>query len=259
MTRAAPQCAVTGAAGGIGRALALALTARGSHLVGVDRDAPAARELQTLLARQGRSSEWIIAELSSSAGVERVIDKLPPVDVLIHCAGINAVGRFERSDIRTQCAVLDVNLRAPLQLTRGLLARGRVRRGGSIVFVVSLSHFVGYPGAAVYAASKDGLAAYARSLTVALRPEGVHVMTVFPGPTRTAHAREHSPDNSREARRMPPDELAERIVSALERRRGRLVPGTGNKLFALLGRLAPALSERIMRRVILDKLDEDDA
>jgi len=97
--------------------------------------------------------------------------------------------------------VLAVNLTAPLHLTGALLQAGKIAPGGSLVFVSSLSRLLSYPGAAVYAASKDGLASYARSLAVALAPQKMHVLTVYPGPTRTAHARRYSPDNSREARR----------------------------------------------------------
>lgn len=94
-----------------------------------------------------------------------------------------------------------------------------------MVFVSSLAHFVSYPGASVYAASKDGLAAYARSLRVA--EPALHVLTVFPGLTRPAHARRYGPDNSREARRMPPEKLAELIYRAVQRRQKVLIPVGG--------------------------------
>lgn len=111
-----------------------------------------------------------------------------------------------------------------------------------------------YPGAAVYAASKDGLASYARSLAVALAPQGIHVLTVYPGPTRTAHARRYSPDNSREARRMPPDKLAAAVVRAVARRQRVLVPGAGNQLFAVIGRWFPGLGEWAMKKTLWEKL-----
>ena len=126
-----------------------------------------------------------------------------------------------------------------------------------MAFISSLSHFVSYPGAAVYAASKDGIAAYARSLALALTPQQMHVLTVFPGPTRTEHARRYSPDNSREGRRMPPEQLAQQILVAVQRRHRMLIPGLGNRLFARFGHWFPHQSEQIMRRIILDKLTLD--
>ena len=98
--------------------------------------------------------------------------------------------------------ILEVNLTAPLALTAGLLKKNLLASAGSLVFVSSLSRFLSYPGAAVYAASKDGIASYARSLAVALVPAGIHVLTVYPGPTRTAQARACSPNNHHEHRRI---------------------------------------------------------
>jgi len=80
------------------------------------------------------------------------------------------------------------------------------------------------------------------------------VLTVFPGPTRTAHARRYSPDNRREGRRMPPDVLAAQIVQAVQQGRSWLIPGWGNRVAAVVGVVAPRLMEQIMRRAILDRL-----
>ena len=149
---------------------------------------------------------------------------------------------------------LNVNLAAPLELTAALLRAGKIAPGGSLVFISSLSRLLSYPGATVYAASKDGLASYARSLAVALAPQGIHVLTVYPGSTRTAHARRYSPDNSREARRMPPEVLASTVVRAVQRRQRVLIPGAGNKLFAAIGRWVPSLAEWVMKKTLWEKL-----
>jgi hypothetical protein len=177
----------------------------------------------------------------------------------VHNAGVNAVGRFDALPWPEQRAVLEVNLAAPLVLTGALLRAGRIAPGGSLVFVSSLSRFVSYPGASVYAASKDGLAHLARSLRSALAQRGVHVLTVYPGPTRTEHARRHAPPGSREERRIDPAELAERVFRAVERRRDVLVPGLANLSFAAAGHVLPALAELAMKRAILDRLPTSSA
>jgi hypothetical protein len=140
-------------------------------------------------------------------------------------------------------------------LTAGLLQRELLAAGGSLVFVSSLSAYLGYPGAAVYAASKDGLASYARSLAVSLAPQHIHVLCVYPGPTRTAHAHRYSPDNRREAQRMPPQQVAEEIFQAIQRRQRELIPGAANRAFALLGRALPGMADWMMRKTLLEKLD----
>jgi short-subunit dehydrogenase len=254
MNQARPCCVITGAASGIGAALA-EIFKDDYDVIGIDRDFANAKKVMDKLGAKA-NVRFIIAELSSKAGQERIADELEgeKVDLFIHSAGINAVAAFEHSDIQTQIAVLDVNFHAPVSLTKTLLSRFILKRGSSILFISSLSHFVGYPGASVYAASKDGLTSFARSLKVALKPEGIHVMTVFPGPTRTPHARLHSPDNSKESARMPPEVLAQKIKKALGQRRHRYVPGLKNKLFAIAGKLFPRFTEQIMKRTLFDKL-----
>ena len=248
------RCVITGAASGIGRALVAMYLREGYEVVGIDRDEVNGAEVQP-----GQTS-WLQADLGEQAGLDHVVEYLkdgPPVDVFIHSAGINAVGAFATSDLSNQRAVLEVNLNAPLLLTAQLLRHDLFERGSSLVFISSLSHFVGYPGAAVYAASKTGLAAYARSLSVALAPQGIHVLTVCPGPTRTPHAAKYSPDPSNkrlESRRMPAEVLADKIFRAVRAKRPTLVPSLSHKVMALVGRLAPGVTGAVMRRAILDRL-----
>jgi short-subunit dehydrogenase len=250
-------CAVTGAANGIGRALAHRFAEMGFDIVGVDCDARGAGIVREELRARGARATFVVADLGTPAGVDRALEELaqgPPLDLLVHSAGINAVGRFAALPLAEQEAVVAVNLAAPMRITAGLLRMGVLSPEGALVFVASLSCYTGYPGAAAYGASKDGLAAYARSLAAALGPQR-HVLTLFPGPVRTAHAERYSPDNSRAAVRMPPRVLAEKTARALFRRRRTLVPGWKPKVGAALGRLWPGLMEYAMRKMILDKLD----
>jgi hypothetical protein len=250
---------ITGGADGIGRAVAERSARAGHHVTIIDRDEARAALVCAILRQAGGTAEYLAADLGVAAGVQAVVAALgrrAPIDMLVHSAGISAVGAFAASDIAAQYAVLNINLRAPLQITAGLLRAQQFAPRATILFIASLSVFTGYPGAAVYAATKDGIAAYARSLRVALAPQGINVLTIFPGPTRTAHARRYSPDNRREARRMPPATLAALIEAAVAQRRATLVPGAGNRLAATLGRLFPALAEWLMRKTIFERLQE---
>lgn len=247
-------CAITGAADGIGRALALRYAQAGYKIVGLDLDAERSAVTQQMIEAAGGTAEFILADLAQAEGLAQVAQQLAdhaPFDCFIHNAGINAVGHFAQLDLAQQEKVLELNLRAPLQLTAVLLNENQLAADGQLVFLSSLSRYVSYPGAAVYAATKDGLAAYGRSLDVAL-PQAV--LTVFPGPTRTVHARRYSPDNSREETRMPPERLADLIYDAAENGRSTLIPGLQNRFFAQLGHYWPSLMDRAMRKVILEKL-----
>lgn len=244
---------ITGAADGIGKAVALAYASRGDDVVGVDVDAARAADLT-----EAHGIRFELADLGDRGAVDALADRLSdaaPFDIVIHNAGISCVGRFIASDLDAQRVVARVNLEAPLVLTARLLSAERVNAGGSLVFLSSLSHQVGYPGAAVYAATKDGLASYARSLSVALAPRKIHVLRVFPGPTRTDHAARYAPKDSDASKRMAPAKVAARIVRAVDKRKRTLIPGFGNRVAARLGRIAPRTMDRMMRKVILDKLD----
>jgi short-subunit dehydrogenase len=248
---------VTGAADGIGRALLDTFAHKGYALTGVDVDAARAGEAEQALAARGAQVAFALGDLGQMNAVDHIAHQLiagPTINVLVHNAGINCVGPFAMSDIGAQQQVLNINLRAPLLLTAALLRAGKITPGGSLIFISSLSHFAGYPGAAVYAAAKDGLASYARSIGVAVAPQGIHVLVVYPGPTRTAHARKYSPDNRRESKRMAPEVLAAAIVRAMERRQRVLVAGAANKAFALAGRWAPGFTEWAMRKSLYEKI-----
>ena len=252
------RCVITGAADGIGKALAQRYIAAGYAVVGIDVDAARAAQTQAELKDDGTDISFVLADLSSAEGIASAIATLgsqPAIDVLIHNAGISAVGRFDNVPIQKQQKVIDVNLRAPLLLTAGLLANNALQPDASFAFISSLSKQLGYPGASVYAATKSGLAAYARSLRVAFGGHR-HVLTVYPGPTRTAHAARYSPDNSREDNRMLPSQLADAIFTAVEKRRKELIPGVGSRVFVAVGRIAPAVTNFAMKKMMLDSLED---
>lgn len=242
------RCVISGAADGIGRALAQRYGGAGYEIVAVD-EAPSS-QTEAMLRQDGIEASFMQTDLGDPAAIEGLVQKLgagPPIHVLVHGAGINAVAPFGRLSIERQRSLIAINFTGPLLLTAGLLGQGKIAAGGSLIFVASLAHFTSYPGAAAYAASQDGLASYARSLAVALASRHVHVLTVFLAPTRTPAGRRDSPDNARE-QRMASEKVAEAIFLAARRRRRVLVPGMGNKLFALIGRYLPRLAEWTMRR-----------
>ncbi len=249
-------CVITGFAQGIGLALAHRFAAAGHPIIGVDCDAERSEEAVRSLRRKQVPAWNIVADLSSPEECLGVVEKLRRIErpqFFIHNAGINEFGRFSESTIARQERVLALNLEAPIVLTQELLRSGWAA-DTHWMFISSLSHHVGYPGAAVYAASKAGLASFSRSL----RASGRRSLTVYPGPTRTEHARRHSPDNSRESRRMSPNELADRIFTAALAEESELIPGGGNRAFALAGQLAPNWTRRMLARSLLKQRQPSD-
>ncbi len=247
-----PRCVVTGAGAGIGRALAHEFGDAGYVVLGVDIDARAAGHTETELRGRGVPARIAVKDLR---GLERLpCSSETPADVVVHNAGTSQVGPFADALLDRCLEVVDLNLDCPIRLTQRLLAEGALAEGGAIVFVSALSHFMGYPGAAVYAGTKDGIAAYAEALRSAYSEDVLRVLTVFPGPVRTAHARRYSPDNSAEYRRMSPDAIARQTRIALQQGRSHLVPGAVNQLMASIGRRFPAVAEGFMDRAVYRRL-----
>ncbi len=245
---------LTGVVEGLGRALCDRLLGNGHTVVGLDNNGAGLAEMAD---RPGLS--LLCVDLCVAREVERAIKALcaeAPFDMVIFNAGISATGRFEDIPATAYAKLLCINVETPMVMASQLLANAMIAPGGSVVFVSSLSHITGYPGASVYCASKDALATYAKSIRPACAARGVNVLCVFPGPLQTAHAARHSPTGSKAEKRMSPDLLAQQILEAAKNRRKNLYPGRAAKFAHIAGRLSPNTMCRIMRRLIFEKLDK---
>jgi short-subunit dehydrogenase len=238
---------LTGAASGLGAALLRACMAREDQVCALDR-AP---------CPDGVRVDWVQTDLGAVtdwAALGAELAEKGPFDLVILNAGISATGPFETITLDRHRAVSRVNLHAPLQITAQLVQAGSLAQGGRLVLVASLSCFTGYPGAASYAASKDGLAAFAASICKPVwRDHRIAVQLVCPGPMDTPHATEHAPEGADASRRMSPAKVAQAILTAPARRKV-ILPGMGAKLAAAAGRIAPQTLTRIMGRVLFAKL-----
>ncbi|MEM6461132.1 MAG: SDR family NAD(P)-dependent oxidoreductase [Pseudomonadota bacterium] len=239
---------VTGAASGLGKALVERLATDGFEIVAVDRDP----------VEEGDKVTALTADLADRAAVDRLLTELKalgPFDHVIHNAGVSATGPFETIPEAAMSRLFTVNCETPLVMTSAMLQAGYLAPGAHIIFISSISHFTGYPGASCYGASKDVLAVYAKSIRRDLRRKDLNVMTVYPGPVRTPHAARHAPPDADAAKRMDPADLADRIVRAAAKRRSVIYPGLPAKSAFVIGRLMPRGMTRLMRRMIFEKLD----
>ncbi len=244
---------VTGAAHGLGRALTEQLLANGHEVVAVDRDI---EPLEKLALKHRGACLAGFADLQKVESVESLLVRQHgnKFDLVILNAGISATGKFEEIPPEAYDRLISVNLFAPLHLASRLVGNDLMSAKSKIVFISSLSHAVGYPGGAVYAATKDAIASYARSISKPFHKKRVSVLTVFPGPIDTGHAEKHSPHGSSRSKRMAPDKLARLILRASRGRSKILYPGGKTYLAALFGRLFPGLATRLMRRGLYDKM-----
>lgn len=169
---------LTGATGGIGAAIARTLHERGAHLVLSGRKAEV---LERLRGELGERVETIEADLAQGGELMRLASEAQPVDVLVANAGLPGTGRLDSFSHEEIDRVLDVNLRAPIQLSRAFVPAMLERGAGHVVLVSSIAGKIPSPESSVYCATKFGLRGFGYSLNVELRGTGVGVTTVFPG------------------------------------------------------------------------------
>jgi len=178
---------ITGASSGIGEALAREYLGRGASLTLVARRRGKLEEIAEGHSDRCRVVEADLTEHEHACDwVDAAAEALGPVDVLVNNAGVQLVGRTVDAVVEDCERMLRLNVLSPLRLTKhvlpGMLARGR----GTIVDIASMAAIAPTPGMFYYNASKAALAAASESLRGELRGSGVHVMTVYPGPVRTA-------------------------------------------------------------------------
>ena len=236
---------IIGGASGLGAALVADCTMRGDDVHVIDIAAPV-------------GANWHRHDMSSAdpAAWDATGDWLAthgPFDLVVLSAGISATGEFEAIPLPDHQRVASTNLTGPIRLTHLLVAGGFLRPGGRLVFVASLSCFTGYPGAASYAASKDGLAGFARALRPTMRKHGIAIQLACPGPMDTPHAARYAPKGASAKGRMAPEQVARAILAAPARRFA-IIPGAGPKLAAVLGHIAPQTMTRLMGRILFSKL-----
>ncbi len=242
---------VTGAAGAIGAAIARAMRAAwpDARLILLDRDAAAMADL----ARELGAATTHGADLRDLDGLPALVraldpsDRPDPIDGLVNCAGVMRVRRVSTWQWDDARDLLGVNLLAPLRL-QDLVVRGMVERGrGVIVNVASMAGKTPLKGCTYYGAAKAGLGMASEIARAELAPHGVRVVTVYPGPVRSAleaGARADYGGGGWLGRLAPtgdPAELARRILRAVERDEPRVVYPRAYEF----GRVAPNLASWI--------------
>jgi uncharacterized oxidoreductase len=220
MNLAGKRVLITGGSSGIGLALAEELCAKGAAVVITGRREAAVREAVSHLRAKRARAESVTADVTTEAGrlasVQEALSLLGGLDVLVNNAGGVRASRLEKTteeDIRT---MIDVNLLAPVLLTRLALPHLRAAGEGMIVNITSAAALIGMPFYATYCAAKAGFAQFGEALRRELTGEGINVLTVYPSGTETPMMKSSRAGPELGFSREPAAAVAQAVVAAMQ-------------------------------------------
>jgi short-subunit dehydrogenase len=247
---------ITGAAGGIGRAIAASLARRGCHLALVDIDEAGLEETADLARASGVRVSRHRVDVADRAAVAELPDIVsaehPGVDILVNNAGVAVGGTFEQVSAEDFEWLFEINFWGVVRMTRAFLPLLRASGDARVVNLSSVYGLVAPPEQVAYAASKFAVRGFSEALRHELKGSGVGVTVVHPGGVNTSIA-----DNARvpagvseeeiarrrekhkKLLRLPPAVAAETIVNGVERRQARVLVGSDAKVISLIARLLP--------------------
>lgn len=207
---------ITGGGRGIGAATAAALVEAGAKVVIGDLDLGVAKQTA---AQLGDAAIALPLDVTDRDGFTSFLDaverRVGDIDVLVNNAGIMPLGRFEDESDRTTGHQLDINLHAVIHGTREAVKRMVPRKSGHIVNIASAAGKAGFPGGAVYCATKHGVVGLSEAVRMELRGSGVEVSVIMPAIVRTELA--SGLPEARLFKSVEASDVADAIVKTLQR------------------------------------------
>lgn len=254
MKPASIRALVTGGAGGIGGAIADELLARGGAVLLVDRDAAALDRAAGRLSRYGERVGTLTADLTRATDRERLCAEAATwrggINVLVNNAGVNHFRMFADQPPEQLDVAIAINLQAPMHLCRALLPHLQRQPEACILNTGSVFGAIGYPGYAVYSATKFAVRGFTEALRRELADTNVRVRYLAPRATRTSI-------NTSAVERMndelgvamdPPELVAKAVCDMLAGNRVEAVIGWPEKFFARVNGLLPRLVDGALRK-----------
>jgi len=261
---------VTGAGGGLGRALALCFGAAGSNIVALDKDAAGLDGLAAELHARGTACLPLPCDVTDDAACSKAVilavQRFGSLDVLVNNAGISHRSGFVVTGLDVIRRVMDVNFFGALNCTKAALPHLLARRG-LVVVVSSVAGYSPLVARTGYAASKHALHGFYDSLRTELAPRGVDVMIACPSFVATRIDRNALGGDGQPVRHaqvtvgraLSAEEAAGQVLAGAERGRRLLLIGRTARAAWQLNRFAPRLYELIMARRLRGELESDDA
>jgi short-subunit dehydrogenase len=232
---------VTGASAGLGVEFARQLSRRGYRLVLAARRKDRLEEL----AKDLGNTRAVAIDLSKANATAKLMADIEAngetIDLLVNNAGFGLIGRFAQLDAKRERQMIDLNVGALTDLCRAAAPAMIERKSGGILNVASTAAFQPGPRMAVYYATKAFVLSLSEALHEELKPHGVHVTCLCPGPTRTefGEVAGFGGNGLFDRVAMESPEVVTAGLEGLDRNKAVVVPGVVNKLTAFSGRLVP--------------------
>jgi short-subunit dehydrogenase len=253
---------VTGAGGGIGRAISVALAQRGCDLALVDRDAAGLQQTQSLIQPTGRTLSLHVVDVSQRPAMARlpqaVIEAHGGVHLLVNNAGVSLAGPLEQLAPEDMEWIVGVNFWGVVSGCQLFLAHLRRQPEAHIVNILSDFALIGFPTKSAYCATKFAVRGFSEALRAELHGSGIGLTCVYPGPADTHLVRGgrawDAAKNALEAqflkeRGIPLERIAAGVVRGIERNAARVLIGRETVAIDLMSRLFPAWTNTLMARM----------
>lgn len=169
---------VTGASAGIGRGIAVTCSKMGAAVVIAGRNGE--RLGETMGMMEGDGHGMMVCDLTECDSLSASVSALPKLDGVVHCAGIGQRILCKMLTEQDVNQVMDTNFKAPVMLQTELLAKKKINKGASVVFIASIASWSPSIGNAVYSASKGAIVSYANCLGLELAPRQIRVNCISP-------------------------------------------------------------------------------
>ena len=258
---------ITGASSGIGRDLALKLAGEGADLILTARRKSLLVELEKAIRQKNGSEKanvfFIAGDITDpevqKSCLDSAMEKFGGLDCLINNAGVGATALIEATDDDLARRLMDVNYFSALSLTRfaiPMLRKSAQEKKRSqppmIVFLSSVVGFRGVPHYGAYGAAKFAVTGLSEAVRAELLCDGIEVLLVSPGTTKTEFfdslLQSSSQPNMPKHRMVSSESVAGQIVSAMKKRKKRVIPYFQARILYYLNRAFPGLADRILAR-----------
>jgi short-subunit dehydrogenase len=249
---------ITGAASGIGEALALACAKRGARLLLADIDAAGLERVQRAVAAAGGECHICIADTGDEDAIKllaaRAISTMAGADIVINNAGVGLIAPVDKLSTEDAHWLMNINFWGVVHGCRHFLPQLRGRPDALLVNISSIFAMISMPTQSIYNASKAAVRGFSDALREELRPDGIGVLCVHPGGIQTnianasrvvdvamvADSPQALRDTFNQVARTTPAQAAQVIIGAIEARKTRVLIGADAKVLDTLFRLAPS-------------------